>query len=167
MELNMKFAIAAVTVAMSFSSLAQAKSAANCAFGQSSADLQDRLDETGKGKALYQIEHISLHRPERINGLSAFEKQMIMEAVTTAEGKKQSQAELLNDFSSADGYITYFQHNSNGREFAAVASFPGDNEFGLIFEIKQLKRGAYQIVQVAAVISDGDLEDCVVEYEKP
>lgn len=163
----MKKLIAATALILAFSNIAQAKSVANCAFGETTADLSDRLEETGKGKALYKGEHLSLHKEVRLGGLTQFEKKMILEVMGETGSIKQGE-EALKAFSKADGYITYFQHNSNGREFAQVASYPGDNEFGMIFEIKRLERkNDYTIYSVAAVISDGDIVDCVVEYEKP
>lgn len=88
---------------------------------------------------------------------------MILEAIAEATGaNEQSEEENLADFSKGDGYIRYF-HHLDGRKFAAVASFPGDNEFGLIFEIKQLKNRAEQrILRRVARIEDGDLSDCTV-----
>lgn len=134
-----------------------------CAFGESTGDLSDMLEaRTGTpGKIWYKGEHVSLHNEHRINGLSSTEKKMILMAVSL--GDDQTEEETLKDFSSSDGYITYFSHNSLDREFAIVASYPGDNEFGQIIEIKKLKRnGEYKILRTAAVISDGDLEDCQV-----
>lgn len=134
-----------------------------CAFGESTADLDEMLElKTGApGKIWYKGEHLSLSKKERLNGLSSTEKKMILMAVSL--GGNQTEEETLADFASSEGYITYFSHNSNGREFAIVASYPGDNEFGQILEIKSLRRrGEYKILSPVAVISDGDLEDCVV-----
>lgn len=133
-----------------------------CAFGESTADLDEMLElKTGApGKIWYKGEHLSLSKKERLSGLSSAERKMISLAVTS---ENQTEEELLADFSSSDGYITYFSHNSLDREFAIVASYPGDNEFGAILEIKKLqRRGEYTILNVVAVISDGDLEDCHV-----
>ncbi len=134
-----------------------------CAFGESTGDLDEHLElATGaKGKIWYKGEHLSLSKKERLSGLSSAEKKMILMAVSL--GSDQTDEETLADFSSSDGYITYFSHNSLDREFAIVASYPGDNEFGQIIEIKKLRRnGEYKILSTVAVISDGDLEDCIV-----
>lgn len=137
-----------------------------CAFGESTGDLDEMLElRTGApGKIWYKGEHVSLHNAHRLNGLSSTEKKMIlMVAVTDGASDEES----LKDFASADGYITYFSHNSLDREFAIVASYPGDNEFGQIIEIKKLRRnGEYKILSTVAVISDGDLEDCQVTKDE-
>jgi hypothetical protein len=164
----MKFAMIAM-MTLSFASIAQAK-AVNCMFGESTGDLRDQLKSEGKGKALYEVEHLSLHRKVRINGLTETEKKMVLIAMAqTAQGNQGTELELLEAFSKADGYITYFQHNrSEGGEFAAVASFPGDNEFGVIFQIEELHRKQeYTILRTAAEIEDGDIANCQVEYQKP
>jgi|GEM_PF-3141586 len=133
-----------------------------CAFGESTGDLDEHLSlaSGSKGKIWYKGEHLSLSKKERLSGLSSAERKMILLAV---HGENQSDDETLADFSSSEGYITYFSHNSLNREFAIVASYPGDNEFGVILEIKKLqRRGEFTVLTVAAVISDGDLEDCKV-----
>ena len=138
-----------------------------CAFGESTADLDEHLElATGApGKIWYKGEHLSLSKKERLSGLSSAERKMILMAVSL--GSNQTDEETLADFSSSDGYITYFSHNSLDREFAIVASYPGDNEFGQIIEIKKLRRnGDYKILSTVAVISDGDLEDCTVTKEE-
>lgn len=80
------------------------------------------------------------------------------------DGQVQGVREALLGFAGSDGYISYFSHNSNNRQFAIVASYPGDNEFGLVLEISgaNSRNKTPQIVDVAAVIVDGDLEDCKV-----
>lgn len=137
-----------------------------CAFGESTADLDEMLEaRTGTpGKIWYKGEHLSLSKKERLSGLSSTERKMILMA---AASDGASEEETLSDFQSAEGYITYFSHNSLDREFAIVASYPGDNEFGQIIEIKTLKRrGEFKILSTVAVISDGDLEDCQVSKEE-
>lgn len=164
----MKF-VAAVLMTLAFTSTAQAKTQ-HCMFGESTADLQEQLKYEGKGKTLYQVEHLSLHKPARLGGLTETEKKMILIAMAqTAQGNQGSEQEILEAFSKADGYITYFQHNrSEGGEFAQVASFPGDNEFGVILQIQELHRKQdYTILRTAAEISDGDIDKCQVEYQKP
>lgn len=158
-----------VLMSLAFANAAQAKTQ-NCMFGESTADLKDQLKYEGKGKALYEVEHLSLHRQVRIHGLTATEKKMILIAMAqTAAGSQGTEQEVLESFSKADGYITYFQHNrSEAGEFVQVASFPGDNEFGVIFQIKDLHRkNEYTILSTAAEIHDGDIEKCQVEYQKP
>ncbi len=138
-----------------------------CAFGETTGDLNDHLElATGSsGKIWYKGEHLSLHRTERLGGLSRAERTMILMAANHDESRPEK--ETLEDFSSSDGYITYFVHNSLNREFAIVASYPGDNEFGAIIEIKKLRRnGEYEILNLAAVISDGDLENCLVSKDE-
>lgn len=133
-----------------------------CAFGETTADLTEQLElATGHpSKIWYKGEHLSLSKKERLNGLSAYERKMIM-MVINRDGRNEEEA--LQDFSSSDGYITYFSHISNSREFAMVASFPGDNEYGAIVELKQLHhRGEFSVIHVVAVISDGDLDGCKV-----
>lgn len=163
----MKFVMIAM-MTFSFASLAQAKTV-NCMFGESTGDLRDQLKYEGKNKALYEVEHLSLHKKVRLGGITEQEKKMILIAMAqTAAGNQGSDQELLEAFSSAEGYITYFQHNrADGGHYAAVASFPGDNEFGIIFQIKDLNRGNYTILRTAAEIEDGDIAKCQVEYQKP
>ena len=161
----MKFQYALILMAfIALPAFAQAapKAKTYCSFGETTGELAEKMEMT-KGKIWYKGEHVSLHKKERLNGLSKFEKRMIVLAMGERNSKDSVQ-EILESFQSADGYITYFSHNSDDREFAIVASYPGDNEFGVIFEIKRLKRGQdYKVLTVAAAISDGDLVDCQVE----
>ncbi len=163
----MKTLIALLAFSVSASAFAAKPVSAvkQCAFGESTADLSEMLDYEGKGKVWYKTEEISITRPERIKGLTKFERELIFMAKGVADNKAE-QKEALEDFAGSDGYLTYFSHNSNDRQFVQVGSYPGDNEFGAIIEIKGNSfRNDYEIVNFAAIISDGDLEDCQVEKE--
>ena len=138
-----------------------ATSSKKCAFGESTGDLKDELDSNASGKQWYESEHISLSSAQRLQGLTQVEKKMIQYA-TGGTGPLQRD---LEEFVSSDGYITYFSHNSNGREFALVASYPGDNEYGSVVEIKTSRRGSrdgMRVIGTAAVVTDGDFENCKV-----
>lgn len=138
-----------------------AQAADTCAFGETTGDLDEMLDYQGKGKIWYQGEQLTFGKPERINGLTTLEKEMILTVAGEDSKDEAKKKEAIEDFIGADGYITYFNHNSNDRSFIIVASYPGDNEYGMIFEVKKSKK--VETFSIAAVISDGDLEDCKVK----
>lgn len=161
----MKTVFALLIAALALPSFAEAarKPRPVCLFGDSTADLSDKLEAKGNDKILFEGELLSFSKPSRLKGLSKAEKELIVQAQgETAFGGKGTQQQILEAFVSAEGYMHYFSHN-DGREFVSVASYPGDNEFGLIFEIKSGRgRGEFEVLDVAAVISDSDLEDCKV-----
>lgn len=156
----MKRFIAATLLVMSLGSVALAEPV--CLFGQDTGELTDNFDlETGAGKKVwYKHEDISLSNPDRINGLSKLEKQMVASTLESYRG--DTEEELLADFSSADGYLTYFAHGFSNREFVIVASYPGDNEYGKILEIKRDRTRLVKVIGVAANIGDGEITDCGV-----
>lgn len=140
-----------------------------CAFGEATHELSEMLKaETSDEKIWYQGEHLSVHNWQRYKGLTKLERQMIMIAQGGAADGRDSDKdfdpkEAVQDFIRNEGYITYFRHDSNDREFAIVASYPGDNEYGVVIEIVTLKRRSeFKILKIAATISDGDFMDCVV-----
>lgn len=166
----MKIQIALLALSLTASSFAFGASAKptvkECAFGESSADLSEMLDSKARGKIWYRGEHLSVHSKQRLQGLTHREKEMILIAQGSTASAKDSDEERLESFASAEGYIAYFQHNSNGRNFVMVGSFPGDNEFGVVLELLDLRRGRdVKILRTVAVIEDGDLADCTVEKE--
>lgn len=169
----MKILIAISALILTFAHVAQAKASKqikNCAFGESSYDLKQMLKYEGKNKVFYESEHLSLSRPERLLGLNETERLMIQLAMKDSGSQFENQKEMLEGFQKSEGYITYFSHNSNGREFAIVASYPGDNEYGLVIELNTVDNSDFNrqiIVGVSASIQDGDIYDCAVEYEKP
>jgi hypothetical protein len=165
--MKIQFAFPLLAILLSVSTLAHAK-VSSCAFGENTADLADLLAQKDSNQLFYEGEHLSIRTPQRLNGLTATERKMILQAQTeTVVGSDGTEQERLESFASGDGYIVYFTQNSTGREFAEVGSFPGDNEFGVILELKSTRQQAEpSIVGVAAIISDGDLEDCKVESEK-
>ncbi len=80
------------------------------------------------------------------------EKQMIHLTVTLQDWLSgSSKAEALEMFTegSSDGEIQYFDFN--GRRIALVRYWPGDNEFGAFFE---MKNSAFQLL---AEIRDSDI----------
>lgn len=157
----MKFGILILAASL-FSTLAHARTMQTCAFGESTGELVEMLEYSGKGKVFYQSEHLSLHKQVRIKGITETEKKMILISLSeTAAGNEGDEQSQLKRFSGTDGYITYFSHNDTGREFAAVASFPGDNEFGLIIELKKLRgTDEYTVLSIVAHIEDGDISKC-------
>lgn len=127
-----------------------------CAFGETTSDLEKAFAARG-AKIWYRHDHVSLSRPERLGGLTKQEKELIGEVAGTGNSLSQT----LKDFSESDGYLTYFGHGTNNREFVIVASYPGDNEFGAIYEIQRNGENL-KVLGIAAAISDSDLMDCQV-----
>lgn len=155
----MKSLILAIAATLALTSFAHAADE-QCAFGEETWQLKDELESEETGKIFYGGDYVSLSRPERINGLTKFERELIL--IVAGAGQNEAEEALLG-FQSADGYIQYFQPNADRRQFVMVASYPGDNEFGKIFEIKQKGRGPFEIVDVVAVIADSFLEDCKIK----
>ncbi|MGE0631921.1 MAG: hypothetical protein AB7O96_05910 [Pseudobdellovibrionaceae bacterium] len=157
----MKIQLAALMLTLSVPFFSQAEEV--CAFGSGSYDLREELDSEADKKEWYAGEHLSVGSEVRLKGLTSTEKRMILISQDAAFENKAKQAEVLKDFASNEGYIRYFSANSSDREFVMVGSFPGDNEFGVILEIKRLQRNTdYKILSTVAVISDGDFEECKV-----
>jgi hypothetical protein len=127
-----------------------------CLFGESYGDIEEMKD--AQGELLFRTgESLSINET-RLKGLTAKEKELIIQMAGQDGGREQ---EVLKDFISAEGHIEYFIYQPDYREFVAVYSYPGDNQYGMIFEVKRDdrtgKRTGYQVV---VVIGDGDLEDC-------
>ncbi len=137
-----------------------AKAESQCAFGESTWQLKEAMESNESGRAWYQQEHISLQNPQRLKGLTAFEREMILFTLSPEIGQEEGD---LQGFSDADGYITYFIPNVGNRLFAIIASYPGDNEYGYIVEIQQGRNTAPKFLGPVAVITDGDFEDCKVQ----
>ena len=154
----MKSLILALAANLSMASLAHAE--AQCAFGESSWQLKEEMESDASGKLWYQGEHLDLTSPQRLKGLSQLEREMVL-ASYTIDGDSKTEKEQLLDFVSSDGYITYFTPNSDRRQFAMVASYPGDNEYGMVYEIRQGPVDALVAVPVAE-IADGDFYECKV-----
>lgn len=133
-----------------------------CLFGATTADLAEKLDEQGRNHALFKGEFLSVHSEDRARGLSALEREMVL-AVVTRNGELPTPSWELAaaDFTSHDGYLQYFSHDTNGRRWVIVAAYPGDNEYGYVFEIFENAFGE-TVFEVAAGISDGDFTQCLV-----
>lgn len=148
----------------SFAEAARDKTRAECAFGESTGDLSEMLESKARGKVFHQGEHISVHSMQRLQGLTETEKKMVLIARGAELGTEQEKNEAFEDFTSSDGHLTYFSPNEDDRQFVKVASYPGDNEFGVILELKSLRRrGEYKILSTVAIITDSDFEDCQVK----
>jgi hypothetical protein len=162
----MKVQFALLALALTLPNFAHANNPVKgCAFGENTSALNEMLDKAGRGKIFYKGEQLSFPNMQRLQGITHTEREMILLAQENTTPGNLSDEKKLEYFVTSEGYITYFQHN-DGREFAMVGSFPGDNEFGLVLEIKSLKRKSeYKILSIAALISDGDLTDCTVEKE--
>jgi hypothetical protein len=154
----MKSLLLILTASFSMTSLAQAADN-QCAFGEETWELKEELKSEETGKVWYAGEFVSLDRPERLKGLTKFERELIL---TTAGADAKDAKQALLDFQSSDGYIQYFHPNADRRFFAMVASYPGDNEFGLIYELEEVSRGNFKVLDVVGVISDSFVEDCKV-----
>ncbi len=138
-----------------------------CAFGESTWELKEQIEsdsEANPEKIWWEGEHLSLALPQRLGGLSSVEKKMILIAQDDGYSRRMTEQEAFADFSRADGYIQYFHHNSNGKLYAIVASYPGDNEYGVILEVQgdSYSREVSAIVGKVAVVGDGDLYECKV-----
>lgn len=140
---------------LALAALPPASQAAECAFGETTGDLRDHFELPLGERTWFRGEDLSLSNEQRLNGLNDAEKEMIL----LASGIELSD---LAGFSGDDGYITYFGHNSDRREFAIVASYPGDNEYGAIVQVTNPGRKDMKIVGVVAKIGDGDFFDCKV-----
>lgn len=153
----MKALILALTTTLALTSFAHADN--QCAFGEETWELKDQLDSEDSGKLWYDGGMVSLDKPERIKGLTKFERSLIL-AVSSEEEGCEKQA--LLSFQAADGYLRYFQPNSDRRTFVMVASYPGDNEYGQVFEIAKDANGRERIVEVSALIGDSFFSECKV-----
>ena len=132
---------------------------AESAFGQNTWDLEGKFEAPREQHEFYKGETISLSKPVRLGGLYPFEKRMI-EMAMAAGGDTSELNEKLQEFSMTDGYLTYFSHRPTGRQFVQVGHFPGDNEFGLIIEIRVTEAGTSILGEVAK-IQDGQFTDCL------
>jgi hypothetical protein len=132
---------------------------ADCNFGRNTWDLETKFEAPTAEHEFYQGETFSLSKPVRLGGLYPHEKQMIEAAMNAEAGDAATPEERLQEFSMTDGYLRYFSHAPSGRQFVQVAHFPGDNEYGTIFEIRVLPSGT-EIVGAVAKIQDGDFTDC-------
>ncbi|KYG67003.1 hypothetical protein AZI86_08255 [Bdellovibrio bacteriovorus] len=153
----MKALILVLTTTLTMTSFAHADN--QCAFGEDSWELKEEITSEASGKLWYHGETIELSSPQRLKGLTDLERQMIIDSYSI--GEPESESEQLLDFVKSDGYITYFTPNSYRRQFAIVASYPGDNEYGVIFEIRQGPKDALIAIPVAT-IGDGELGHCKV-----
>jgi hypothetical protein len=152
----MKMPIAALV----FSTIFMVPSAvAESVFGQNTWDLEGKFEAPREQHDFYKGETISLSKIVRLGGLYPFEKQLI-EMAMSARGKTGVLEEKLEEFSMTDGYLTYFSHRPTRRQFVQVGHFPGDNEFGLIVEIKVTEAGT-EILGPVAKIDDGQFKDCL------
>jgi len=61
------------------------------------------------------------------------------------------------------GDITTFQLADTGERFLAISTYPGDNEYGLIFKVKH--NGQQQELQKVALITDSEIE-CNAKFKK-
>ncbi len=150
-----------LVMAMILSISNYAKAEGQCAFGESTWDLGQELESEDSGKVWYQSEHVSLSNPQRLKGLTDLEREMILSSLHENDGGNADQ--VLLDFGSADGYIQYFSSNKDRRFFALVASYPGDNEFGVIYEMTKDSLDTAQVLRTVAVVSDGDFEECQIQ----
>lgn len=125
----------------------------NLDFGTNTWDLDEKFEAPREEHEFYKGETFSLSKPWRLGGLAPFEKQMIGQAVKI-ENASASADEKLKEFSQTDGTLTYFSHKPSGRQFVQVAHFPGDNEFGLVFEIETSETRT-KIAGVVRKIEDG------------
>ena len=132
---------------------------AESAFGQSTWDLEGKFEAPREQHEFYKGETISLSKPVRLGGLYPYEQHLI-EMAMVAWGDATGLNEKLKEFSMTDGYLTYFSHRPTGRQFVQIGHFPGDNEFGLIVEIRVTEAGT-DIVGEVAKIEDGQFKDCL------
>lgn len=157
------------TLALSIAAQASPKGETeNCLLGETSGDWSEMKDANGDSLFL-DGEMISLFKEIRVSGLTDFEKDLIHETVgrTDFEGKPLSLKEALDIFSdvpwrSNAGYLSYFRYRPTYRQFVAIAHYPGDNEYGKIFEIKADPVTKELVFEAVANIEDGDLYDCKV-----
>ena len=133
--------------------------ASECAFGRSTADLAELLDYQSQPKVWVLGQHISLHSRAQIESLSQPQRRLLLDVLG---GKYDSENEALDQISGSEGYMTFFSNMTTRKDYALIASFPGDNEFGAIVEIKYESNDDIKILNWAAVVTDGDLEDCKV-----
>lgn len=153
----MKALILALATTLTMTSFAQADT--QCAFGEETWELKEQLDSEDFSKIWYDGGLVSLDRPERLKGLTKFEESLILAVSSEEEGGRK---QALLSFQQADGYLRYFQSNSDRRTFVMVASYPGDNEYGKVFEIAKNANGKEQVIDVSAVIGDSFFDDCKV-----
>ena len=147
--MKMQIALLAATLLMTGPVFAEG----DCVFGQTTFDLEEKFEAPRGQHEFYKGETISLSKPVRLGGLYNHEKQLIGLAMQ-AEGDMTALEEQLKEFSMTDGYITYFSHAPTGRQFAQIAHFPGDNEYGVVVEIRVQPEGT-EILGVVALIQDG------------
>lgn len=142
-----------------FASIFMAPAAfANCTFGATTWDLETAFEAPRGEHVFYKGETFSLSKPVRLGGLYPYEKQMI-EMAMEAEGNATPLDDKLKEFSSTDGYLTYFSHAPTGRQFVQVGHFPGDNEYGVIVEIAVTPAGT-EVLGVVSKINNGEFTDC-------
>lgn len=161
----MKTLLTLAMLTLTLPTLAHAAKKAACAFGETTHHLTEMFEQKDEGKRFYRNEFVQASPRQRLGGLSASEKKMILFVNGEEHATGNKAKELLNNFADSDGSITIFAENEGEREFALVSSYPGDNEFGMILEIARTGKGraSYKILDIAASISDGDLVDCQVK----
>ncbi len=121
-------------------------------FGTSTWDLEEKFEAPREEHEFYKGETFSLSKPARLGGLEAFEKTLIEKVMSGEPGSTGE--DKLKEFSQADGYLTYFSHKPSGRQFIQAGYFPGDNEYGLVAEIKVSEAGT-EVSGIIAKIIDG------------
>jgi hypothetical protein len=81
------------------------------------------------------------------------EKKMIHLAITLQNYLQGSSLEdALRAFSNSDGRIVYY--DIEDKTFAFAQYYPGDNEYGALYEVKAKGKGAFKLL---AKVEDGDI----------
>lgn len=130
-----------------------------CAFGATTGDLEEMLIDSANPKVWYEGDHFNLNQRQRIEGLKRDEKRILLDVLG---GNYDSENEAFEEIARSEGYMTFFSHANNGKDYVLVGHYPGDNEFGAIVEVTKGPDEDLKIRGWVAVINDGDIDDCKV-----